>query len=151
MAKQCFFDSMMNQYGENWLVGLTVESIQKQADRIFKEMAKGQIDYEKFGQYFLDGKLLENLIIAAGNELEVNTLLCNSLSYYSYASQFDPTVMAATAGQTALIGSELSHLQAMCQIYGLIYNKLKTVKETGNIGFLVDIASMLCNVRNHLQ
>ena len=38
---------------------LKPEQIQRAAkERIFREMARGQIDYGQFGKYYLDGKFL---------------------------------------------------------------------------------------------
>lgn len=140
MAKQCYFEQMISQYGENWTIGVTPDGIQKSSKRIFKEMSKGQIDYEKYGQNFLDAKVIDNLIIASQNELEINTLLYNAVVFYSNSFPQYPN-----------IGAEITHLQSLCYIYNIFFNKLRLVKETGNIGNLADIAALLYNVRNHLQ
>lgn len=140
MAKKCYFDTMKDQYGDNWVVNLRPDDIQRASGRIFKEMAKGSIDYEKYGTYFLDGKILDNLIIAASNQLEVNTLLYNAVLFYQ---SYYPTYPN--------IGPELYHLQVMCYYYNLIHEKLKMVKYYENIGYLADTASLLSTYRNHIN
>ena len=151
MAKQCYFDNMKQLYGDNWFVGLSPETIQKQSNRIFKEMVKGYIDYEKYGQYFLDGKLTDNLIISASNELEVNSLLLESLKYYSrVAFNFDQTVKTVVLSYGPTVGTELTHLEALCNIYSVLLNILKMVKESYSIGPLANIVGILYNVRNHI-
>jgi hypothetical protein len=151
MAKQCYFDNMKQMYGDNWFVGLSPDIIQKQSNRIFKEMVKGYIDYEKYGNYFLDGKLTDNLIISANNELEVNTLLLNALSYYSNVSaNMDANVRNILLSYGPTVGTELTHLEALCKIYTVILDTLKLIKETYNIGYLANIATLLYNIRNHI-
>ncbi len=139
MAKKCYFDTMKDQYGENWIVNLRPDDIQRSSSRIFKEMIKGVIDYEKVGMYFLDGKILDNLIIAANNQLEINTLLYNAVTFYQSYYPSYPN-----------IGPEIYHLQCLCYIYNLIHERLKMVKYYENIGYLADIASLLSTYRNHL-
>ena len=151
MAKQCYFDNMKQMYGDNWFVGLSPEMIQKQSNRIFKEMVKGYIDYEKYGNYFLDGKLTDNLIISANNELEVNMLLLSALSYYyNISANNDPNVRNVVQFYVPVVGTELTHLEALCKIYNVILTTLKSIKESYNIGYLANVATLLYNVRNHI-
>ena len=151
MAKQCYFDNLSQTFGEAWFVGLSPENIQKQSGRIFKEMVKGYIDYEKYGNYFLDGKLTDNLIICANNELEVNTLLYNSLTYYTRVSaNNDPNVMMIIQSYGPTVGTEIAHLEALCKIYKVILDTLRMIKETYNIGYLTNVATLLYSVRNHI-
>jgi len=139
MAKFNYFDQMVKQYGENWIVALKPEDIQRSAKRIVKDMVKG-IDYQVYGNYFLDGKFLDNLMIAVNNELEVNKLYLSAV-----------TLFAQTYPYTPNIGTHLTHLKALYQIYGVIYSKLDYVKHTGSIGYLADISALLYNYKNHLN
>lgn len=139
MARPNYIRTMINQFGENWIVALKPEDIQRSGKRIFKEMIKGQINYEQEGNYFLDGKFLENLIISCNNELEINTLYYNAVSFYQISFPNIPN-----------IAPQLTHLQIMCHIYSTILYKLNGVKETGNIGCLADTSALLYSYRNHL-
>ena len=139
MAKKCYFDTMKDQYGENWIVNLRPDDIQRSSGRIFKEMVKGTIDYEKVGMYFLDGKILDNLIIAANNQLEINTLLYNAVTFFQSYYPSYPN-----------IGTQITHLYSLCYIYNTIHEKLKMVKYYENIGYLADISSLLNQYRIHL-
>jgi hypothetical protein len=135
-----YIKNMINQYGENWIVALKPIDIQRSGKRVFKEMVKGQIDYQELGNYFMDGKFTDNLIIAASNELEINTLLYNALYFYK---QYNP--------QIPNISTQLNHLQILCHIYQTIYNKLNMVKQTSNIGYLYDTSALLYSYRDHLN
>lgn len=141
MAKQYnYITNMISQYGENWIVALKPDDIQRNAKRIFRDMVKGSINYETEGMYFLDSKFLENLIIAANNELEINTLYYNAVSFYF---EHFPTIPN--------ISVQISHLQTVCFCYKTILDKLNGVKYTQNIGILYDTAALLSRYRNHLN
>lgn len=135
-----YIESMYNQYGENWVGAMRPEDIQRSSKRLIKEIARGQINYEKFGNYFLDAKFLDNVIIALKNELEVNTLYYNAVYYYRSAF---PNVPNITTHE--------NHLACLCYIYITILQRLQCVKETGNIGVMSDISALLFSYKNHLQ
>lgn len=129
----------MKQYGENWIVALKPDDIQRSGKRIIKEMIKGYFNYEEVGFYFLDAKFLDNLIIACSNELEVNTLYFNAVSLYM---QTYPAIPLASV--------QYKHLQILTYVYNVILQKLQLLKQTGNIGCLYDISGLLGSYKNHL-
>lgn len=135
-----YVDSMVKLYGEDWIVAVRPEDIQKSARRIVKDMVKGNIDYEKYGKYFLDPKFMENLLIAISNELETNSLYYNAVAFYMGAFPQIPNIQA-----------QLNHLECVCYIYNILMQKLTAVKESNNIGYLVDVPAMLGKYRNHLN
>ena len=134
-----FIQQMINQRGQDWIVTMTPENIQKNAKRIVRDIARGFIDYDKCGYIFLDPKFTENLIIAIRNELEINTLNYNACTLYY---QYYPA--------TPNITVNIAHLEAVCRIYYTILQKLYIVKMTNNVGNLVDIPGLLFSDRNHL-
>jgi hypothetical protein len=140
MARVNYFESMQKQFGDNWIITQNPDSIQRSAKRIVKEMVHGNIDYQKYGNYFLDPKFMENLIIACRNELEVNTLLYTAVYHYAQQEPLYPN-----------INIELNHLQALCYVYNVITQKLDYVKLYSNVGYLADIASLLYTYRHHLN
>lgn len=140
MARMNYIQNMEKQFGENWIVSLRPEDIQRSGKRIFKEMVRGNIDYQQHGKYFLDSKFLDNLIISARNELEVNTLLYNAVAFYKMYNMDVPNISV-----------QLAHLQALCYIYNMILCRLTSVRNTANIGWLADLSGLLYNYRNHLN
>lgn len=135
-----YIKQMEDQRGENWIISLRPEEIQGSSKRIVKDMVKGAIDYDTMGYAFRDSKFLENLFIGVSNELQVNTLYYNACYEYQIKYPTYPNI-------TQTIG----HLQKLLNIYGTVYNRLNMVRETGNIGYLVDIAALLYNDRFHLN
>ena len=141
MAKyNCYIGNMMSQYGEDWAARITPDAIQKSTKRIVKEIAKGSIDYEEYGQQFLNPKFIENLIIGITNELEINTLNLNACRfYYSYFPNIPN------------MGTHINHLDRVCYIYAVILERLNYVKISENIGYMVDIPGLLYSDRRHLE
>ena len=136
----CYIQSMLNQYGEDWIVRVAPENIQRMTKRIVKEIAKGSIDYEAVGRYMLDSKFLENLIIGISNELEINTLNLNACRfYYSYFPS------------TQNMGVHINHLERVNYIYMVILERLNFLKGTGNLGVMVDIPGLLFSDRKHFD
>ena len=73
MAKNSYIQMMVAQRGTDWITTIRPEEIQNSTKRIVKDMAKGNIEYEKYGSIFLDPKFMENLLIGVSTELESNT------------------------------------------------------------------------------
>ena len=137
-----FFSNMKKKYDgvPNFVWYLKPEQIQKSAkDRIFREMIRGQISYDDNGQYFQDSKFLENLIIAAQDELINNSTIRDALVYYDSSLPGNQNVITLRARYENLV-----------YIYNVLYNKLMNVKMSGNVGCLIDIQNILGAYRNAL-
>lgn len=119
---------------------LKPEQIQKSAkERIFKEMIQGKIDYSIFGMYFNDSKFLENLLIAAQDELINNSTIRDALGFYNMNYPGNQQVM-----------NLLNRHDAWARIYSVFVDKLTSVKNTGNVGYLADIQYVLAPYKNAL-
>ena len=118
---------------------ITPEQIQRQAKRIVKELVKGDIDFELYGQYFLDMKFMENLIIGISNELDDYLLYSNAVTFYK---MYYPT--------TPNISIKENRLQSICYVYQVILAKLNAVKSSGDIGYLADTSALLNKYIIHL-
>lgn len=141
MAKNnSYIQMMMNQNGDEWILALRPEDIQRSTRRIVKDMVRGTIDYQTQGKFFLDPKFMENLIIGVSNELEINTLNYNACQFYY---QYYP--------QTPNIQPHIYHLERTCYIYSTILQRLNAVKMSGNVGYMTDISALLFNDRNNLN
>lgn len=140
MAKNnSYIGNMISQYGDDWIVALSPDNIQRSTKRIVKDMIRG-INYETYGKYFLDSKFLENLIIGVSNELETNTLNYNACKFYFQYYPMIPNIQP-----------HIYHLERVCFIYSTILVRLQQVKLTGNVGYLTDISALLYNDRNNLN
>lgn len=139
-----YFASMKKKFPDapNFVVYLKPDQIQRSArERIFREMVKGQIDYTEYGQYFLDSKFLENLIIAAEFELNNNSIDRVALAYYdlNYFGYNKLNVISRRAQKDSL-----------CYVYSYILSCLYNIKATGNIGAIANLQYELSTYRNVL-
>lgn len=136
MAKQInnYFTNMISRYGtEDFVHFLKPEQIQRSArERIFREMVRGQIDFSVHGKYFQDSKFLENLIIAATDELNNNIAVNTALEFYDMNRP----------GDMIIIRNRVKHSNLVV-IYNAIVIRLNNVKFTGNIGYLTDLPYVL--------
>lgn len=135
-----YITQMISQYGETWVSLVKPEDIQKSAKRIAKEMVLAKIDYEKYGEYFLDAKFIDNLIIALQRERDANWLYADSIAMYKIYFPNRPN-----------IDNFYKEACALTYVYNMILYKLDCVKGTGNIAFLVDTHAYLFNYKNYLR
>lgn len=136
-----YFSNSIRKYNsEEFVSFLKPEQIQKSAkERIFREMVKGQIDYVQYGKYFLDSKFLENLIIAAENELKNNITIYNALRYYDLNFPGDINVIYNSTKHNCLVF-----------IFDNILQRLRNIKMTSNIGYLSDLQYVLGNYNKYI-
>ncbi len=136
-----YFTSNIRRWNrEDFLWQMKPEQIQKDAkNRIFREMVKGQIDYSQFGNYYLDPKFLENLIISANNELTNNIVVARALEFYDINFPGDANVTT----------NRMKH-NGLCNIYSTLLQRLNAVKQTQDIGYLTDIQYVLSEYKNYI-
>lgn len=139
MAKSSWIENMHKQYGDNWIAVVPPENIKNNGKRVARDILKGNISYEKYGNDFLDPKFMENLLIALNEELETYTLYYNAVSFYSQYYSYPN------------IGIHISTLSGTCIVYNTIITKLNQVKSSGNIGYLADTAGILYQYKNILN
>lgn len=137
-----YFDMMLSRYNgdEQFISMLSPESIQRSAKgRIFREMVKGEIDYTRHGKFFLEPKFLENLIIAAKDELRNKNTILYSLVFYDYNFPGNPDI----------IYNRTLH-ENLVYIYNTIVSKLNALKYCGDIGVMVDIRYILRGCQKYM-
>lgn len=138
MAVKNYFTFMEERYNsQDFVHYLKPDQIQKYAkNRIFYEMFRGDIDYSKYGHYYIDPKFLENIIVAAQDELINNTTIYNALVVYDNAYPGDQNVIKLRIRYNSL-----------AYVYNVLVQKLVNVKVTGNIGFITDIQYVLASYK----
>ena len=138
MAYNNYFDSKIREYNGNqdFVKFLKPDQIQRSAkDRIIREMVRGQIDYTKYGKYFLDPKFFENVYIAARSEYENACAICAALEYYDMTFPGNMVVLR-----------NLQRYNNICYMYNVVVTRLSQLKETENIGALADIQYLLKDI-----
>lgn len=138
--KNNYFKQNISKYGDTFISLVTPDQIQGQAKRIVKDLVRGEIEFEKYGQYFLDLKFLDNLIIGINNELDEYALYYQAVNFYR---QYFPNVPN--------INIRENHLYALCYIYNVVLSRLQAIKTDWSIGHLTDISALLYNYRMHIK
>lgn len=143
MAKQkqpCWIEDQIRRFGEDFILRMNPENIQRSAkSRIFKDMVKGNIDYGVYGMYFIESKFLENLIIAASNELQNNDVVLRALIEFDNNHPGD-----------SLVIQNRTYYHGRCCIFKTILDRLYAVKSSYNVGYLSDISYVLHGYRNFI-
>lgn len=138
--KNNYFKQNITKYGETFISLVTPDQIQGQARRIVKELVRGEIEFEKYGQFFLDMKFLDNLIIGIRNEVDDYSLYYTAVNFFR---QYYPNTPNITVRE--------NHLAALCYIYNVVLTRLEAVKINMDIGCLADISALLYNYRSHIK
>ena len=133
-TKTSYFDMMVQKEGEDFLDRKTADELVRDAKRrIFKDMAYGNIDYEKHGRYFMEPRFLDQLLCVAEDEAN------NHQKYWQALVMLDSTCPGDL--RTVTLCSKENRLAT---VYGIIYTHLKCVKDMGyNISVLPNMTSQI--------
>lgn len=134
-----YFDMNIQKSGDGFLLNKSVTEIQKDArKRIFKDMVFGNIDYAKYGSYFMNARFLEQLIIVSEEEMEKHGLLHQGARLLDIMYPGTPKVP-----QLMIVESKL-----FTTFYHINYY-LKCVRDFGyDISFLPELTMKIYEFRN---
>lgn len=136
-----YFEMNIQKKGEDFLDSKSIDEIQRDAKkRIFQDMAFGNIDYEKYGRYFMEPRFLEQLIVTARDEMENHRVKYTALKEFDNAHPGDIRVVTICAVESRLVCA-----------YETIYYYLKTVRDSGyNISCLTDLVAQIYQYRQDI-
>lgn len=80
-TKPNYFSTNINRFGESFLDMKNSRDIQNDAPRIFRELARKNINLEVYGHFFLDKHFLENLIEVAKNKVIFHNTSFQTMNY----------------------------------------------------------------------
>lgn len=140
-GRTSYFDRQCQSKGKDFLNMKSPGEIQKDARKcIFKDMAFGNIDYEKYGSYFMDATFLEQLIVVAYDEMENHRIKYTALKDLDIKMPGDQRIVS------------LCSLEArLTQAFEIIHMYLSTVKASDyNIACLPDLVNQLYQFRQDI-
>lgn len=141
MAKKMnYFQTNIQRFGEDFLDFKKAEEIQRDCKFIFKDMVFGNIDYEKYGMYFMEPRFLEQLIIKSDIDMRKHNLKYRAL--YEFGIKYND-----------MDASQLAAIEAnMFNIMSTIHEQLLLVKYNNyNISYLTYLPSKLRDFRNTIK
>lgn len=139
-----YFSRNIKQKGENFIGIMTTLEIQRDAIRIFRDIAKGAVDLDAYSHYFEDTTFLDNCILAAEAKLKYHSINADANERSIFQDQqnglcVDP--MRITVAQ-----NERNKATA----YNIVRNSLLAVKFSNDTSNLYVMANQLRPYRNLL-
>jgi hypothetical protein len=135
-----FFTKAIERYGENFVIHMNAMDMRNGAISLFRDLAKGKIDVEKHGHYFLNEQLVDNFILEAQAKLMFHSINFNALNWYMANAKDNSDPLQATLNQNK-----------NCMIaYDIIVNHLVCIKSTQNINYLYAMMHNLRQYRNNI-
>jgi len=138
MKENNFFTQNIERYGENFLDFINARDIQNQSINIFRSIAKGRINIDKYGHYFTFSQFLEPCIESAKMKYMLYSISYQALCYYS------------NSVTNAQVISILDYHQKCFEAYSIILQELTNIKVDKDISHLYIMASNLSRYKYNL-
>jgi len=135
-ARPSYFQQNVQRFGPNFLDQKNAEQMQKDAVKVFRDIAMGNIDIEKDGIFFMNQQFLVCCIREAEVILNTHIVHCSGVSSLIYAGQGNEFVSAV-----------LEKDQRSAQAYKILYDGLCALSSTGNLDYLAMLTNNLRNYR----
>ena len=134
-----YFSQNIQRFGENFLRQKNANELEMDSIRIFRDIARGNIDPEADGKYFLEPQFLESCI--SGASLKLNLFTTN----------YNGVLMLVNSGVSDQMTISILEYNKRCmEAYTIIYNHLNNIKVTGDTNYLVTMSNNLRNYRNNI-
>lgn len=139
-----YFTQGIRERGEDFIQYKSPRDLQNDALRIFREIARGQIDLERHGNYFLAPQFLESCLQAAWNKYSFHSISATGVdmlitNYMNSGMMPDDNV----------IGVKEQHKRT-AEAYCIIYQTLCTLRTSGDLSNLFVLVSKLQNYKYNL-
>lgn len=139
-----YFSQHIRERGENFISFKNSRDLQNDALKIFRELARGQIDINKYGNYFLDPQFLNSCLQAAWNKYSYHSISQTGVDLY--ISQLMGKGMMP---DNTVISVKEDH-KRKAEAYTLIYNSLYSLGHTGDTSVLFVLVNQLQNYKYNL-
>lgn len=135
-ARPSYFQQNVQRFGPNFLDLKNAEQMQKDAVKVFRDIAMGNINLNNDGEFFLNQQFLACCIKEAEAILNTHIVHCNGCSALIYAGQGNDFVSAV-----------LEKDQRSAQAYKILYDGLCALSATGDLNYLSMLTNNLRNYR----
>lgn len=137
--RENYFQQNINRLGQNFLYTLPLDRMKLDAVKVFRELARGNIDVEVYGKYFLNEKFLEACITTA--ETKYNFHLVSAMGVNELLKQ-------NVQGQNIYAVYDF-HNNAASAYYIIMY-KLTEFRNYKDIRILSELVLNLAKYRYHI-
>lgn len=137
--KPNYFAMEIKNGGENWLAKKTSDKLQFDAIRVFRDLARRNVNVQTDGQWFLNPQFLECCINSAYTKL------------FYYRTCFAGVTELINKGQTdASTAAVANSLKRSVEAYNIIYVGLNDIRMTGDPNVLEVMMGNLWNYRSNI-
>lgn len=140
--RKTFFDKNIEMFGERFLDRITSRDIQRGAVSIFRDIAYGNLEVEKYINYFSDARLTENLLVVATQNLMIHSVHAQAINI---AYNVDPNFRISAEVNSIYVNDKKS-----LDAYATIKCALENFKVSGNAGYLTALRNTLGNFRYNI-
>lgn len=143
-----YFTQQIQKGGENFLNSKTPRDLSNDAERIFRDLVRGNIDVRQYSGFLLNPSLLETLITKAGTQYNywwgIRTAVDNYIQQMNAMKQSNIPVDS----QTELIfGGIINDAIAKFTVYQNLYNCLLCVRENQVVDPLEQLPRVVGNYK----
>lgn len=139
-----FFIQMRTQYGENFLQFIDSRSLQLKSLQIFRQIARGQVNVQEEGKYFLDQRLLQACLFSVSNKKEFYEISADGVT------ALDEKIRSTGQATGATVAAVLDYHIRAAEGYNLIYNTLLIINQTRDLSVLLTLAANLSKYRDYI-
>ena len=139
-----YFTQNIREKGEDFIHYKSPRDLQNDALKIFRELARGQIDISKHGKYFLDPQFLASCVQAAQSKYQYHAISQTGVDMY-----ITQIMSKGSMPDDITIGVKEDH-KRKAEAYGLIYQSLCSISYTYDINSLFVLVSKLQNYKYNL-
>lgn len=139
-----YFSQSIQQYGENFLAYKNARDLEMDAIKIFRGLARGNINIDRYGCYFLDQQLMQACLTTAYSKLMLFRISFDGVSLLNdkiFASGQTPDVSVITI---------MDYHKKSKEAYEILYNGLLNTSNTGDINYLLCMTNLLNDYRNYI-
>lgn len=139
-----YFTQSIQQYGENFLQYKNARDLEMDAIKVFRGLARGNINIDRYGCYFLEPQFLNACVQAAYSKyvyFKISQDGVNLLNDTIYASGVtpDPNIIMI-----------LDHHKKSAEAYNIILAGLNNIRTTNDINYLFCLANSLSDYKNYV-
>lgn len=139
-----FFTNIIKEKGEDFISQLSVRDMQYNAVKIFKDLARCNIDISKYGKYFCEYQFNRSLFVVAQEKFTYFSISCQGV----YLLIQNIVNSGNQVSQEVQIVYE-KHKKSM-EVYSIIMEGLNNVLYTGNPECLFPMINILSKYRNNI-
>lgn len=142
---QSYFDQEIRKGGENFLSRKNSSQLMTESIRALRDLAKGKVNIEKHGHYFLDPTFANSLMTACNIKLSYSSISASGVK------QLIDNLNPITASQTdPMIFTVLdSHIRKQ-KAYEIVLYNLQLLYNTRNLCYLQSLVSQISGYKYDL-